>query len=79
VRLVTDGGRFLQRDTLAEIERRWTPHGFHRVHRAYLVNLRRAVEVRPDHGGTASIVLADGSAVPVARRQVADLRRRLRM
>jgi DNA-binding LytR/AlgR family response regulator len=79
VRLVTDEGRFLQRDTLAEVERRWTPHGFHRVHRAYLVNLRRAVEVRPDHGGTASIVLADGSAVPVARRQVADLRRRLRM
>ena len=79
VRLVTDEGRFLQRDTLAEVERRWTSHGFHRVHRAYLVNLRRAVEVRPDHGGTASIVLADGSALPVARRQVADLRRRLRM
>ena len=79
VRLVTDDGRFLQRDTLAEVERRWTPHGFHRVHRAYVVNLRRAVEVRPDHGGTASIVLADGSSVPVARRHVADRRRRLRM
>jgi DNA-binding LytR/AlgR family response regulator len=79
VRLVTDEGRFLQRDTLAEVQRRWTAQGFHRVHRAYLVNLRRAVEVRPNHGGTASIVLADGSAVPVARRQVADLRRRLRM
>lgn len=79
VRLVTDDGRFLQRDTLAEVERRWTPHGFHRVHRAYLVNLRRAVEVRPDHGGTASIVLANGVSVPVARRHVGDLRRRLRM
>jgi DNA-binding LytR/AlgR family response regulator len=79
VRLVTDEGRFLQRDTLAEVERRWTPHGFHRVHRAYLVNLRRAVEVLPEHGGTASIVLGDGSAVPVARRHVADLRRRLRV
>ena len=79
MRLVTDEGRFLQRDTLGEVERRWTPHGFHRVHRAYLVNLRRAVEVRPDHGGTASIVLADGTTVPVARRHVADLRRRLRM
>jgi DNA-binding LytR/AlgR family response regulator len=79
VRIVTDDGRFLQRDTLAEVERRWTPHGFHRVHRAYIVNLRRAVEVRPDHGGTASILLADGSSIPVARRHVADLRRRLRM
>jgi len=79
VRLVTDDGRFLQRGTLAEVAQRWTSHGFHRVHRAYLVNLRRAVEVRPDHGGTANIVLADGSLIPVARRQVADLRRRLRM
>lgn len=79
VRLVADDGRFLQRGTLAEVEQRWTAHGFHRVHRAYVVNLRRAVEVRPDHGGTASIVLADGSSVPVARRQVAELRRRLRM
>ena len=79
VRLATDEGRFLQRGTLAEVEQRWTAHGFHRVHRAYVVNLHRAVEVRPNHGGTASIVLADGSDVPVARRQVAELRRRLRM
>jgi DNA-binding LytR/AlgR family response regulator len=79
VRLVSDAGRFLQRGTLSEIEQRWTAYGFHRVHRAYLVNLRHAVEVRPDHGGAASIVLDDGSVIPVARRQVPDLRRRLRM
>jgi DNA-binding LytR/AlgR family response regulator len=79
VRLVSEAGRFLQRGTLGEIEHRWKPHGFQRVHRAYLVNLRHAVEVRPDHGGAASIMLDDGTVIPVARRQVADLRRRLRM
>lgn len=79
VRLVSDDGRFLHRGTLAEIEHRWAPYGFHRVHRTYLVNLRRAVEVRPGLGGTASIVFADGSEIPVARRQVPELRRRLRM
>jgi two-component system, LytTR family, response regulator LytT len=79
VRIVSDDGRYLQRGTLAEIERRLTSHGFHRVHRAYVVNLRRAIEVRPHLGGTACIVLADGSEIPVARRQVADLRRRLHM
>jgi len=79
VRVVTDQGRFLQRATLADVELRWASHGFHRVHRAYLVNLRRAVEVRADLGGAARIVLADGSEIPVARRQVAELRRRLRM
>ena len=61
-----------------EIERRWEPHGFHRVHRRFLVNLRRAAEVRPQLNGTALLILADGAELPIARREVAELRRRLR-
>ncbi|HWF75246.1 MAG TPA: LytTR family DNA-binding domain-containing protein [Solirubrobacteraceae bacterium] len=79
VRIVSDEGRYIQRATLAELERRWSAHGFHRVHRAYLVNLRRAVEMRPDLGGTAVLQLSDGSEIPVARRQVSELLHRLRM
>lgn len=79
VRLHSDSGRFLVRASLADVEQRFAPHGFVRVHRSYVVNLRRAVEIRPELGGGATVVLADGSEVPVARRQVGDLRRRLRM
>lgn len=79
VRIYADSGRFLVRSALSEIEQRWREHGFVRVHRSYLANLRRAVELRPKLGGAVTIVMADGSEVPVARRQVADLRRRLRM
>lgn len=79
VRLHADSGRFLVRATLSEIEQRWGDYGFVRVHRSYLANLRRAVEIQPELGGGVKIVLADGSEIPVARRQVADLRRRLRM
>jgi DNA-binding LytR/AlgR family response regulator len=78
VRIVADDGRFLMRGRLSEIERRWEPFGFVRVHRRYLVNLRRAVEVRPQLNGTALLVFRGGGEVPVARRQVADLRRRLK-
>ena len=78
VRLICADGRFLVRGTLGEIERRWAPHGFHRVHRRYLVNLRSAVEVRPQLNGTAMLILADGAELPIARREVAELRRRLR-
>ena len=78
VRLVADGGRFLVRGAMSDVERRWVEHGFVRVHRSYLVNLRRAVEIRPELGGGATVVMSDGSEIPVARRQVADLRRRLR-
>ena len=78
VRVVCTDGRFLVRATLAEIERRWEAHGFHRVHRRYVVNLRRAVELRPQPNGTAVLVVADGVELPIARREVAELRRRLR-
>ena len=78
VRIVSDDGRFLVRGALSQIERKWIPYGFVRVHRSYVVNLRRATEIRPELGGSATIVLADGSEVPVARRQVPELRRRLR-
>jgi DNA-binding LytR/AlgR family response regulator len=78
VRVVTADGRFLVRTTLGEIARRWEPHGCHRVHRRFLVNLRRAVEVRPQLNGTALLYLADGAELPIARREVAELRRRLR-
>jgi DNA-binding LytR/AlgR family response regulator len=77
VRVASDEGRYLLRARMAELEARWSGHGFARVHRGYLVNLRRAVEVRPRLNGTAVLVMADGAEVPIARRQVGELRRRL--
>jgi len=77
VRVASDEGRFLLRARLADLEERWADQGFLRVHRGFVVNLRRAVEVRPRLNGTAVVVMADGAEVPVARRQVAELRRKL--
>ena len=77
VRVSSDEGRFLLRARLGELEERWAGHGFVRVHRGFLVNLRRAVEVRPRLNGTAVLVMADGTEVPIARRQVGELRRKL--
>lgn len=78
VRIVTPEGRYLLRATLADVERRWEPYGFHRVHRQYLANLAHAVELRPQLGGSAELLFTEGQAVPVARRQSGDLSRRLR-
>ena len=77
VRIVTAGGRYLLRSTLADIERRWEPYGFVRVHRQYVANLRQAVELRPLLGGTAELAFGDGQTIPIARRHVAELGRRL--
>ena len=77
VRVASTEGRYLVRARLSDLEERWAAHGFVRVHRGFVVNLRRAVEVRPRLNGTAVLVMADGDEVPIARRQVGDLRRKL--
>ena len=76
-RIVCDDGRFLLRTPLSQLEKDWAGAGFTRVHRAYLVNLAHAVELRAQPNGTAVLVLRDGTEIPVARRNVAALRRRL--
>ena len=77
VRVASSEGRFLVRARLSDLEERWAGHGFVRVHRGFVVNLRRAVEVSPRLNGTAVLVMADGTEVPIARRQVGELRRKL--
>jgi DNA-binding LytR/AlgR family response regulator len=75
VRIVADDGRFLLRGRISDIERRWAPFGFVRVHRGFVANLRRAVEVRPQLNGTAKLVFPGDEEVPVARRKLVELRR----
>jgi DNA-binding LytR/AlgR family response regulator len=79
VRIVVDDGRYLLRATLTDVQRRWEQFGFVRVHRQYVANLNQAVELRPLLGGTAELAFSDGRTIPVARRHVAELGRRLRV
>jgi DNA-binding LytR/AlgR family response regulator len=70
--------RLLTSYTLHDLEERFSD-AFVRTHRSFLVNLRHVREVVPQVGGTLTLVMGDRdrSHVPVARRQTADLRRRL--
>lgn len=77
-RIHTEDGEFVVRASLGHLEEEWGPAGFTRVHRGHLVNLAHAVELRSLPNGTAALVLRGGEEVPVARRTVAALRRRLK-
>lgn len=77
IRVFADSGRYLIRGRLADSEHRLRAHGFLRVHRQYLANIRRVVEVQPVPNGTARLRLEDHSMVPVARRHLPELRRQL--
>jgi DNA-binding LytR/AlgR family response regulator len=78
LRVVADSGRFVLRDYLATLEPQLSPHGFVRVHRKYVVNLQRAVEIRTLANGTGELLLDNGGTLPIARRQLPELRRWLR-
>jgi DNA-binding LytR/AlgR family response regulator len=65
--------------SLAEAAARFEPAGFLRVHRAYLVNPERVVEVEPFFGGSYLLRVDDKarSEVPVSRNYLAAVRKAL--
>lgn len=78
--LATERGRLRCPERgLTRLEERLGPYGFLRVHRHYLVNLRRVREIAPTFRGGIVLVL-DGPerpVVPVSRRRVAEVRAHL--
>jgi DNA-binding LytR/AlgR family response regulator len=67
---------FRFRGSLGECAARLEPHGFVRVHRAYLVNPRHVVEANPSMAGTYELRVDDRShsRVPVSRNFVPGIR-----
>jgi DNA-binding LytR/AlgR family response regulator len=65
----TFDGEHRVRQSLAELEELLAPHGFLRVHRAFLVNLDHVQEVHPFFAGAYLLRVddRDGSEVPVSR------------
>jgi len=61
--------------TLAELEKRLTPFGFFRCHRAYLVNLQRIREVVPWTRSSFSLILDDKAktSIPMSKNAVKEL------
>jgi two-component system LytT family response regulator len=62
------GRRHLIRESLASLEQRLDPRQFVRVHRSALVRLDRVRELRSEPVGS-TLVLRDGTRIPVSRRR----------
>lgn len=67
VEIHSRGRTWLLRETLTELERKLNPDSFLRVHRSFLVNISRVVEVHPLLYGEYELRLADGTAIPSGR------------
>uniref|UniRef100_UPI001F581571 LytTR family DNA-binding domain-containing protein n=3 Tax=Microbacterium TaxID=33882 RepID=UPI001F581571 len=77
-RLHTDDGAHLVRLPISELDERWAPHGFVRVHRSYLVRIAAITEARLT-GGEPVVVVADAPplSIPVSRRMLPAVRESL--
>jgi DNA-binding LytR/AlgR family response regulator len=71
----SNGASHLVRLPLTTLEERWSPHGFARIHRSYLVSLHAVRELRAD--GAQTVVRIGERDLPVSRRHLRALRDRL--
>jgi two-component system LytT family response regulator len=77
VRLHAGGRRHLVRYSMNELERRLDPASFLRVHRSAIANLHRIRELRDVGSGGGTVVLGDGTELPLSRRRRRRVERRL--
>lgn len=75
VRLHLRHDHHLLRTSLSTLAERWSPVGFVRIHRSYLVDVKRIEELRTE--GNRATVVVDGTELEVSRRHLHDLRARL--
>lgn len=65
--VLRDGRRPLMRSALSQIETEFTPRGFVRVHRSWLVNRAALTGLRPDGSGDYTVEIGE-LTVPLSRR-----------
>jgi len=68
VTLHAEGGEFLHRATMKEMEQLLPSDTFARTHRSHIVRLDRVRAIRSTGDGDKTVELADGSRVPLTRR-----------
>lgn len=71
--VVLPEARYEVRTTMCELENRLKPHGFFRIHRGYLVNLRAVYTIQEGR-----VVLQSGKVLPLSRQQEAEAKRQLK-
>ena len=77
MRLHVGGASHLIRMTAASIEPQLDPRAFIRIHRRYIVNVDRIVEVQPWFAGDAIVVLRNGAKLRLSRTYRERLHARL--
>lgn len=71
------GKKYLKKGTLKALEGKLDPAVFVRIHRSFIVNLFFADKLKKDVEGSDTLLMLDGSALPVSSSGLANLKNRL--
>jgi two-component system LytT family response regulator len=69
--------QYLHREAMQSLETRLNARTFIRIHRAALINVAFARELRTEANGTTSVVMKDGTILPLSRRRKKDVEKLL--
>jgi two-component system response regulator LytT len=75
--IATDEQQYKVSEPLMAFEQRLHSTSIVRVHRSFLVNLDSIVEIQPWFHSTYTLIMKDGSKVPVSRTYIKELRQRI--
>lgn len=72
--VVTDKMTYRLNEPLINLERKLQNTSFTRVHRSYIVNLDKIIEIQPWFNSTYNLIMNDGEKVPVSRTYIKELK-----
>ncbi|ODG91590.1 MULTISPECIES: LytTR family transcriptional regulator DNA-binding domain-containing protein [Bacillaceae] len=72
--VVTDKMTYRINEPLINLERKLQNTSFTRVHRSYIVNLDKIIEIQPWFNSTYNLIMNDGEKVPVSRTYTKELK-----
>jgi two-component system response regulator LytT len=72
--VVTDKTTYRLNEPLINLERKLQNTSFTRVHRSYIVNLDKIIEIQPWFNSTYNLIMNDGEKVPVSRTYTKELK-----
>ncbi|MEH7351725.1 LytR/AlgR family response regulator transcription factor [Gottfriedia acidiceleris] len=72
--VVTDKMTYRLNEPLINLERKLQNTSFTRVHRSYIVNLDKIIEIQPWFNSTYNLIMNDGEKVPVSRTYTKELK-----
>jgi len=77
VEVVTDGKKYLKKETMAYLEKALPTNVFSRVHRSHIININHINKIEKYGKESYAVILKDGSSANISKSRIKDLKEQL--